>query len=159
MCLRCHRLCVALHHRPEVVPPLPGCPAFPVREAIVRWDVEGIGAQLWCGARPASGACCRSGLSWWGDERVCPGKEWDPYPPLVRLVVVEPPAPHVDEVVRGTLSRGEERLELPHTDVGRSMWEEGRREAPVGADTLEMRSEGVYQVYTMRSGVDVVCPP
>ena len=77
---------------------------------------------------------------------MCPGEVRDPYPPLVRLVVVEPPGPYVDEVVRGTLSQGEERLELPHTDVGSPMWEEGCREASIAADALEMRSEGVYKV-------------
>ena len=70
----------------------------------------------------------------------------DPYSPLVQVVVVEPPDPHVDEVIQGTLSQGGERLELPHTNVGSPMWEEGRREALVAADGLEMRSNGVYQV-------------
>ena len=41
VCPRTHRLHVAIHHRLEVVPPLAGCPAFPVREAILRWDVKG----------------------------------------------------------------------------------------------------------------------
>ena len=89
---------------------------------------------------------------------MCRGEVRDPYPPLVRLVVVEPSDPHVNEVVRGALSRHEERLELPHTVVGSSMWEGGCREAPVGADALKMRLEGVYQVVRGRSVVDVVCP-
>ena len=113
-----------------------------------------------CGAArvrpPGLGAGLTGGR--WGDERVCPGEMRDPYPPLLRLVVVEPPDPHVDEVLRGTLSQGEERLELPHADVGSSMWEEGRREAPVGADVVEMSPEGVYQVVRWRSVVDVVGP-
>ena len=83
----------------------------------------------------------------------------DQYALLLWLVVVEPPDPHVHEVIRGTLSRGEERLELRGADVGSSMWEEGRREAPVRADFVELRPEGVCQVARGRSVVDVVCPP
>ena len=45
VCLRPNRLRVSLNHRPEVVPALRGCPTFPVREAIVRWDVEGVCVQ------------------------------------------------------------------------------------------------------------------
>ena len=47
---------------------------------------------------------------------------------------------------------------MPHTDVGSSVWAEGRRELPVAADALEMHSEGVYQVWCGRSVVDVVYP-
>ena len=149
---------VALHHHLEVVPPVRGCPAFPVCEAIVRSD-EGVGAQLLRSSRPASGAWCRSGLGWLCDERVWAGRVRDPYPPLVWVVVVEPPDRHVDEVIWGTLSQAEEHLELPHTDVGSSMSKEERREAPVGADTLEMWPEGVHQVIRSRSVVDIVCRP
>ena len=154
MCLWVHCLRALLHHQPGVVPPLWGCPAFPVREAIVRGDVEGVGAHLRRGSRLASGAWCRPRLGWRGDERVCPGEVRDPYPPLVRLVVVEPPDPHVDEFVLGTLSLAEERLKLPHADVGSFMWVEGRCGAPVGADIVEVRPEGVYQVVRGRAVVD-----
>ena len=102
--------------------------------------------QLRRGTRPASLVWCRPGFCRPGDERVCPGEVRNPYPLLVRLVIDEPPDPHVDEVVQGTLSQGEERLEFSHTDVCSRMSEEGSREAPVAADILEMRSEGVYQV-------------
>ena len=112
----------------------------------MRWNVEGVGIQLWCSSRPASGVGCRSGLCRRGAEREYPGEVRDPSQPPVWLVVVELLDPHVDEVVRGTLSQGEERLKLPHKDVGSPVWEEGRREAPVAADALEMHSEGVYQV-------------
>ena len=64
---------------------------------------------------------------------MCPGEVRDQCQPLVWLVVVEAPYPHVDEVVQGTLSRGEEGLELPHADVGSSMWEEGL----VGVDIVK----------------------
>ena len=100
VCLRPHRLRVSLHHGPEVLPPLPCYFAFPVRGAIVRWDVDCLGAQLRRGSRPACGAWCRSGLGRWGNECVCRGEVRDPYPLLVRLLVVEPPDPHLDEVVR-----------------------------------------------------------
>ena len=76
-----------------------------------------------------------------------------------RLVVVEPPDPQVNEVVQGTLSRADERLEWPHADVGSSILGEGRREASVGADVVEMCMKGVYHVARGRSVVDVVCPP
>ena len=98
MYTRPHPLGVALHHRLEVVPPSPARPAFPPCEAIVRWDVDGVGALLRRGSRPASGVWCRLGLGRRGEERVCPGEVRNPYPPLVRLVVVEPPSPHFDEV-------------------------------------------------------------
>ena len=146
MCPEPHCFCVALHHCSEVVPPLAGRPPFPVRKGLVRLDVENLGAQVRCGSRPASGVGCRSGLSRQDDERVCPGEVQDPYPPPFLLVVVEQPDPHVDEFPRGMLSWGEERLGLPHTEVRRPMSEEGRRKAPVAADALEIRSEGVYQV-------------
>ena len=70
----------------------------------------------------------------------------NPYLPLFWLVVVEQPDPQVDEVVRAALFQGEDHVELSHTDVGSPMLEKGRREAPLAADVLEMRSEGVYQV-------------
>ena len=140
VCLRPQRLRSSLHHHPEVVRTLRGCPVFQVREAIIWWDVERVGAQLRRGSRPGPGAWCRPGLGWWGDQRVCPGQVQDPYPPLVQLLGVEPPDPHV----WGTLSRAEERLELPHADAGSSKSEEGRREAPVGADVVELRPEGFY---------------
>ena len=101
---RPHVLSVAVHHHLEVVPPLPGCPSFPVREALVRWDVEGIGAQLRRGSRLASRVGCRSGLGRQGNELVCPGEVLELYLPPIRLPVVEPPDPHVNEVVQGTLS-------------------------------------------------------
>ena len=101
---RFHRLRVAQHHRPDLLPPLPGRPAFPVRPALVRWDVEDLGAQLRRGSHLASKVGCRSGLDRQGDERVRPREVRDPYPPPVRLAVVERADPHIDEVVRGTLS-------------------------------------------------------
>ena len=108
---------------------------------MVWWDVEGIGAQLRCGSFSTPGVWCRSEFGRRGDERACPGKVWDPYPLPVRLVVVEPPDPHVDEVVWGALPGGEECLELPHADVGSSMWEEGHSKVPVGVDALELPLE------------------
>ena len=36
---------------------------------------------------------------------------------------------------------------MPHMDVGRPVWEEGRRKLPVAADALIMYSEGIYQVW------------
>ena len=104
MCQQPCRLRIALCHFPEVLPPLLGRPAFPVCQARVRWNIEGVGAQLRRGSRPASRVGCTSGLGQRGDESLCPGEVRDPYPPLVRLLVFEPPDPHVDEVVRGTLS-------------------------------------------------------
>ena len=103
MCFWPHRLLVSLHHGPGVLPPLQGRPAFPIREAIVQLDVEGVGAQLRRGSRPASGAWCRPKLGRWGDDRVCAGKVRDPYPPLVRLAVVERLDQHVDEVIWGSV--------------------------------------------------------
>ena len=85
MCPRPCRLRVAFRHWPEFLPPLPARPAFPVRKASVWRDVEGVGVQLRCGSRPASGVGCRSGFGRQGDERVCPGEVRDPYPPLVWL--------------------------------------------------------------------------
>ena len=158
VCLRPHCLRVSLHHSPEVVIPLRGCPAFPVRKDPVRWDVEGVGLQLRLGSRLTSGAWCKPGLGRWGDVRVCPGEVRDPYLPRILLVVVEPPDQPVDEDVRGMLSQDEQHLEWPHADVGSSMWEEGRNKAPVGADVVELRPEHVYQVVRGRSVVDVVCP-
>ena len=73
---------------------------------------------------------------------MCPGEVRDPYPPLVCLVVVEPPDPQVDEVIWGTLSWGEAHLEWLYADFVSSMWGEGRRKAPVGADVIEVRPEG-----------------
>ena len=84
-----------------------------------------------------------------------PGQGAGPISPLVWLVVIEPPHPHVVEVARSTFSRGEECLQLPHIDVGSSRWEEARREAPVGADALEMRPEGIYKVVQGCSVVDL----
>ena len=72
---------------------------------------------------------------------------------------VEPPDPNVDEVVLGALPGGEERLELPHADVGSSMRQDGHSEAPVGVDALEVPLEGVYQGVLGRAVIDVVCPP
>ena len=158
MCPQPCRLCVALRHRPDILPPLPGRPAFPIRKAPVRWDVEGVGVQLRCGSRPACGGGCRSGLGRRDNKRVCRGEVRDPYPPPVWLVVVETPDPHVNEVVQGTLSQGEERLELPHTHVGSPVWAERPRKAPVAANALKMHWEGVYHVWSGRSVVDVVCP-
>ena len=89
-----------------------------------------------------------------GATSVCvQAKFWDPYSPLIWMVVVKPPDPHVDEVVWGTSSRGKQRLELPHTDIGSCMPEEGRCEQPV----VEVRPEGAYQVVPERAVVAVVC--
>ena len=71
VCPRTHCLHVGIHHRPKVVPPLPGCPAFPVHEAIVQRDVEGVGAELRRCSCPASRFWCRLGFGCRGDERVC----------------------------------------------------------------------------------------
>ena len=37
---------VLLHHVPEIAPRIMGCPAFPVHQVFVRWDVEGVGSWL-----------------------------------------------------------------------------------------------------------------
>ena len=123
-----------------------GSCVFPLREAIVRWGVEGVGIQLRRGSCLAPGARCGWGFGRRGDKCVCPGEVRDPYLPLVWLVVVEPPDSSDEDVIWGTSSWGEEHLELPYQDVGRSLWEEGCREAPVGADVVELRSEDSYQV-------------
>ena len=146
MCVRPHRLRVSLDTPPKVVPPVWGCPAFAVRETVVRWDVEGVCVRLWQGRHPASGARCSSGFGRWGDERWCPGEERDPHPPMVWLVVVEPPDPQVHVVLCAALFWGEECLELQYADVSSSMWEQGRHEALVTAEIAEVRLEGTYQV-------------
>ena len=38
---------VSLQHVPQVAPPVRGCLAFPVSQAIVGWDVEGVSPRLW----------------------------------------------------------------------------------------------------------------
>ena len=90
---------------------------------------------------------------------MCPGNLWDPYQPLIWLVVVEPPDPHVDEVVSGALPGAELCLELPYADVGSSMCEEGHSKAPVGVDALEVPPEGAYQVVPGGAVIDVVRLP
>ena len=84
---------------------------------------------------------------------------WGPYPPLVLLVVVEPPHSDVDEIIWGALPGAEECLELPQADVGSSKWEEGDSEAPVGVDALKVPWEGAYHVVRRCAVIDVVCPP
>ena len=81
-----------------------------------------------------------------------PGEVRDPYLPLLWLVAVEAPDPHVNEVVRGALSGVEERLELPYADVGSYMREEGHSKAPVGSDALQVPPEDAYQVVGRHGG-------
>ena len=130
---------VLLHHVPEVAPPVGGCPAFPVRQAFVRWDVEGVGSRLWGGPFPAHGAWRGPGLCRCRNERLRPAQVRDPHASLVWLVDVEPPDPGVDEVVRDLQPGGDEGLELPHRDVGGCgvrHWDHGEeaREAARPAD-------------------------
>ena len=80
----------------------------------------------------------------------------DAAPTLVPLVVVEPPDPHVDEAVSGAFSGAEERFELPHADVGSTMRQRGKSEAPVELEVLELRPDGVYLVMWGRAAIDIV---
>ena len=74
---------------------------------------------------------------------MCPGEVPSPHSALVWLVEVEPPDPDVAEVICGALSGDEERLELPHADVGSTIRQLDRSDAPVGVETLEVPPEGV----------------
>ena len=108
---------VRLHQFSEVAPPVGGRPAFPFRQAFVRWDVEGVSCRLWGGPFPAPGAWRGPGVRRWRYERVCPAQVRDPYASLVWLVGDEPPDPRVDKVVCDLHPRADECLELPHVDV------------------------------------------
>ena len=100
-CACCLRpLWVPLHQVPEVALPVGGRPAFPVRQAFVRWDAEGVGSRLSGGPFPAPGAWRGPGVRRWCYERVSPAQVRDPYASLVRVVGGEPPDPRVDKVVR-----------------------------------------------------------
>ena len=62
------RLCPwreSLHHVPEVAPPVGGCPAFPLRQAFVRWDVEAL--ALRCGAARSRPPVLGAGLGSFGN--------------------------------------------------------------------------------------------
>ena len=77
---------ISLHHVPEVAPPVKGCPPFPVRQAIVLWDVEGVSPRLWGGPFPAPGAWRGPGLCRQCNEPVPPAQVRDPHAFMVRLV-------------------------------------------------------------------------
>ena len=158
VCLWSRHVRVALPHVPEAAAPSSGRPAFPGRQATARQDVEVFGAQLRRGLFSGSGACSRLRPGWRGDERVCSSKVSDPHLPLVRMGEVERSDPHVDEVVLGALPGVEERLELPHADVGSTMRQEGHSEAPVRLDALAVFLEGVYQGVRGRAVIDVASP-
>ena len=151
---------VLFHEVPEVGPPVGGCPAFPVRQAIVRSEVERVGPQLWGGPFPASGAWHGPGLRRWRNERVCTGQVRDPHASLVWLVEVEPPDPRVNSVVRDLHPGTDKCVELPYGDVsgcGVRQWDHGKE--PVRVDVLEVSPEGCHLPAWGCVGVDVVdCP-
>ena len=157
------RLCpcwVSLHHVPEVAPPVGDCPAVPVRQAIVGWDVERVSPRLWGGPFLAPGAWRGPGLSGWRNERVRAAQMRDPHRSPVRLVGVEPPDPRVNEVVRDLHPGGDKCLELPHGNVaGCGVRQGDHGEEPVLVDVLEVSPEGCHQPAWGCVGVDVVdCP-
>ena len=140
----CH-LRVSLDHAREVEPPVAGCPAFPFRQAFVRWHAEGFGSRRWGGPLPAHGAGRRPGVRRWCYECVCPAQVWDPYTSLVRLVGVEPPDPRFNKVVRDLCPRTDEPLELPHKDFDCCGVRQGDRgEKPARVDVPEVFLEGCH---------------
>ena len=94
-----------------------------------------------------------------GNERVCPADVRDSHLLLVRLVEVEPPNTHVNEVVRDTFLEAEERLELPHVDICGTMQQGGHSEAPVGVEVLEVPPQGVCQGVRGRVLIEVIGLP
>ena len=139
------RLRLQLHHANEVTPPVAGCPAFPFRQAFVRWDAEGFSSRRWGGPLQAPGAGHRPEVCRWCYERVCPALVSDPYASLVRLVGVEPPDPRVNKVVRDLCPGGDERLELPHKDLDCCGVRQGDHgEEPARVDVLEVFQEGCH---------------
>ena len=126
--------------------PFGGCPDYPFRQVFVQWDVGAVGSQLWGGPFPALGAWNGPGLCRWQNERVCPAQVRDPYASLVRLVDVEPPDPRVDKVVGDLHPRGDERLKLPHGDVGGCGVRQGdHAKEPVCVDVLDLSPEGCHR--------------
>ena len=89
---------------------VPHVGAFRPRASMLRASALSCGAA---GVRPPGLGAGRGSVG--RAMSGCPGEVLDRYPPPVWLVVIEAPDTHVDEVVRGTLSQGEE---LPSTDVG-----------------------------------------
>ena len=83
----------------EVTPPVAGGPAFPCRQAFLRWDAEGFGSRRLGGPLPAPGAGRGLGVRWRCYERVYPAQLWDPHAPLGWLVGVEQPDPRFNKVV------------------------------------------------------------
>ena len=137
------RLRVPLRHAREVTPPVAGCPAFLFRQAFVRWGAEGFGSGRWGGPLPAPGAGRGPGVRRWCYERVCSAQVWDPYASLGWLVVVEPPDPRFNKVVRDLCPGGDERLELPHKDFGCCGVRQGDHgEEPARVDVPEVFPEG-----------------
>ena len=151
---------VSLHHVPEVAAPVGGCPGFLVRQAFVRWDVEGLGSRLWGGPFPAPGAWRGPGFRWWRNERVRTAQVRDPDTHLVLPVEVEPPDPRINEVVRDLHPGGDKCLELPHGDVrGCSVRQGDDGEEPVWVEVQEPSPEGCHQPARGCVGVDVIdCP-
>ena len=157
---RCRSWWVPLHHAREVAPRVAGCPAFPFRQVFVRWDVEGACPRLRGGLFPAPGAGRGPGVCRWRYQRVCRAQVWNPYASLVWLVGVEPPDPRVKKVVRDLRPGGDERPELPHTDVGCcGVRQRDYGKEPVRVDVLEVFPEGCHQPARGCGGVDVVDRP
>ena len=150
------RLRVVLHRAPEVAPSITGFPAFPFCQVFVRTDVEGFSSRWQSSPLPAPGA--GHGAAW-----PCvpsPAQVWDPYAFLVWLVGVEPADPRVNKVVHDLCPGDDERLELPHKDVGCCGVRQGDHgEEPVRVDVREVFPEGCYQPARVCGGVDAVERP
>ena len=93
------RLRVLRRKAREVAPPVAGSPAFPCRQAFLRWDAEGFGPRRRGVLLPAPGARRGPGVHQRCYERVYPAQVWDPHAPLGWLVGVEPPDPRFNKVV------------------------------------------------------------
>ena len=154
---RLRRWWVLLYHVPEFAPPVWGHHAFPVRQVIVRPDVEGVSPRLWGGPFLAPGAWRGPGLRRRRNERVRPAQVGDPHTSLVQLVEVEPPDPRVDKVVRDLPPMGDECLDLPYGDVsGCSVRQGYHGEEPVWVEVLEVSPEGCHPPAWGFVGVDVL---
>ena len=75
---------------------------------------------------------------------MCSGEVRDPYLFPIWVLVVEPPDPHVDEVVRVRCPRVRSASSCRRRML--VVWGESRQKAPVAADALEMLPDGVYHV-------------
>ena len=109
-------------------------------------DVEGLPVQLWgcsvLGPRGWRGAA----LGLRVNKGACPAKVRDPQPSLVGLVEAEPPDPCVEDVIWGSLPRGEEYPKLRQVDGGGAVWQGNHGKAPLLVNALEVLLKGTQHV-------------